>query len=85
MEENQQKKYDQIIKRRMQEAKEEGVPYVPPPASYMQRIGAQIAQSEPPVAGQVITLRTGAIKVGAVKQPAEQQVVEPYIEVSQVP
>lgn len=55
----------------MQEAKEEGVPYVPPPASYMQRIGAQIASSEPPVGGQVVTLRTGAIKVGAGK-PAEQ-------------
>ena len=47
MEENTQRKYDQLVKRRMQEAKEEGVPYVPP--KEILKAGHQIG---PPRLGQ---------------------------------
>lgn len=50
MEENTQRKYDQLVKRRMQEAKEEGVPYVPP--KEILKAGHQIMQAGPPRLGQ---------------------------------
>ena len=58
MQENQQRKYDNLQKRLMQEAKEEGLPYNPSPIS---KAGAKIL-SEAATNGQVITLRTGAVK-----------------------
>jgi hypothetical protein len=50
MEENTQRKYDQLVKRRMQEAKEEGVPYVPP--KEILKAGHQIMQGGPSRLGQ---------------------------------
>ena len=45
MEENIQRKHEELVKRRMQEAKEEGIPYVPP--KEILKAGHQMLQVAP--------------------------------------
>ena len=77
MAENQQRKYDNLQKRLMQEAKDEGLPYNPSPIT---KAGVKIL-SDNQTSGQVITLRTGAINSVHSKKQELMQYVESTNEV----